>query len=178
MRYSPEHTEAVRAKIVRETSRALRRAGLEGLSIASLMKRAGLTHGGFYAHFEDRDALVAEAVRAAAEDTAARVFDPAATLDEALAAYLSPEHAAHPEVGCVVAALGTDGPRQGAAVRRAFAWAARGLIRLVQQKLSPHAGAPTDEALAITSRMVGAVVLARLVDDPRLARRLLETARH
>jgi len=179
MRYSEEHKETVRSKIVEEASRALRRSGLDGVSIPSLMKRAGLTHGGFYSHFADRDELVAAAVKFAAHETGAGIFEGSDSLDGALAGYLSPQHVEHPDRGCVVAALGTDAPRQRAPVRRAFAYAAQGLIRLVQQKLAPKAdpAVPTDAALELTSRMVGAIVLARLVNDPQLAKRLLAVAR-
>ncbi|MDX2015693.1 MAG: TetR/AcrR family transcriptional regulator [Myxococcaceae bacterium] len=179
MRYPEEHKDAVRSRIIEEASRALRKAGIDGVSIPALMKRAGLTHGGFYAHFENRDELVAEAVRFAGSETGAGVFERASSLDEALSTYLSAQHVSSPEGGCVVAALGAEGPRQAAPVRRAFAWAARGLIDLVQQKLSPgrERARPTDEALEVTARMVGAVVLARLVDDEALARRLLSVAR-
>jgi TetR/AcrR family transcriptional regulator, transcriptional repressor for nem operon len=179
MRYSEEHKQTVRGRIVEAASRALRKAGLDGVSIPALMKKAGLTHGGFYAHFEDRDELVAEAVRFAANETGTSVFEQAPTLDAALEAYLSPAHVTNPAAGCVVAALGAEGPRQAATVRRAFAFAAEGLIDLVQQKLSDGKAptTPSDEALSVTARMVGAVVLARLVADPALARRVLQVAR-
>jgi TetR/AcrR family transcriptional repressor of nem operon len=177
MRYSDEHKQTVRAKIVDAASRALRRDGLDGVSIPALMKRAGLTHGGFYSHFDDRDELVAEAVRHAAHETADGVFAAAPSLDAALAAYLSAHHVDHAERGCVVAALGADAPRQRAPVREVFAWAARGLLQLVQDKLSTQRKGLSDEALEITSRMVGAVVLARLLDDPTLRSRLLSVAR-
>lgn len=178
MRYSPEHKDAVRARIVEATSRVLRKVGLDGVSIPTLMKQVGLTHGGFYAHFEDRDELVAEAVRFAANQTGTTVFESSHDLPEALVRYLSAAHLDHPEAGCVVAALGAEGPRQSAVVRRAFGWAARGLIELVQRKLAParRATALSDEALELTARMVGAVVLARLVDDPKLSQRLLSVA--
>lgn len=179
MRYPPEHKAEVRARIVEAASRALRRDGLEGVGISTLMGQVGLTHGGFYAHFKDRDELVAEAVRTAARWTGRAVFEEAATLDEALAAYTSRAHVDGPEGGCVVAALGAEAPRQRPPVRAAFAFAARGLLALVQQKLSPDA--PTeelsDQALELTSRMVGAVILARLLDDPALVERLLQLAR-
>lgn len=177
MRYPDEHKDAVRARIVEAASRALRLSGLDGVSIPALMKKVGLTHGGFYSHFTDRDELVAEAVRHAALETAEGVFDPAPTLDEALAKYLSAQHAEHPDHGCVVAALGADAPRQRAPVRKAFGWAAAGLLQLVQDKLDSRQKTPSDEALEVTSRMVGAIVLARLLDDPRLTARLLAVAR-
>lgn len=184
MRYSPEHKAEVRARIVQAASRALRRDGLHGVGIPGLMGQVGLTHGGFYAHFQDRDELVAEAVRLAARQTGAGVFEQAATLEEALQAYTSRDHVNRPEGGCVVAALGAEAPRQSPQVRSAFAFAARGLLALVQRRLAPdNAAQPlfdetlSDEALDLTSRMVGAVILARLVEDPALADRLLQNAR-
>jgi len=188
MRYPPEHKEEVRRRLVTAASHALRRDGLDGLSIPALMKKAGLTHGGFYAHFDSKDALVAAAVDAAADDTAARVFGAAPDVAALADAYASFAHVDRAGDGCVVAALGGEGRRQPAVVRRSFARAARGLIDLVQQKLTPSSTsnapkpnapqrAPSDEALETTARLVGAVVLARLVDDDDLRDRLLAAAR-
>ncbi|HVT09640.1 MAG TPA: TetR/AcrR family transcriptional regulator [Polyangia bacterium] len=179
MRYPAGHKEEVRARIVNAAARALCRDGLLGASIPALMKDAGLTHGGFYAHFDDRDELVAEAVEAAAARTGAEVFAEGAPLEDALARYLSSEHLGAPDRGCVVAALGTEGAHASPSVRQAFAKAARGLLALVDGKLRPgkRAKEPSDEALRLTAAMVGAVVLGRLVDDPVLAERMLKAAR-
>ncbi len=124
----------------------------------------------------------------AAAETAQGVFGDELSLEETLRRYLSVEHVAHPERGCVVAALGSEGAHQPVAVRRAFSEVARGLINLVERKLHAekrsHAGravapsrAPSDDALRLTSAMVGAVLLARLVDDSALAERLLRAVR-
>jgi TetR/AcrR family transcriptional repressor of nem operon len=180
MRYPEGHKEAKRASIVEHAARALRLEGLSGVSIPALMKAAGLTHGGFYGYFEDRDQLVAEAVLAAAGQTEARVLSTeAGDLGTMLKEYLSEGHVAHPEVGCVVAALGAEGARSEGPVRRAFARAARGLIDLVDRQLKPRRSRsqPSDEALRLTSQMVGAVVLARLLDEPALAKRVLAAAK-
>lgn len=177
MRYAPGHKEEVHAQIVEEASRQLRRHGLEGVSIPALMKRLKMTHGGFYAHFKGRDELVAEALEFGASETAKRVFEGSPTLEGTLSAYCSPEHVQHPELGCVVAALGTDSARDRPQIRKAFAHAARGLVQLVAGKLGDRPREPSEAALRLTAQMVGAVVLARLVDDPALARRLLDAAR-
>jgi TetR/AcrR family transcriptional repressor of nem operon len=184
MRYPAEHKEAVRARIITQAAKALRKDGLDGVSIPAIMKKVGLTHGGFYVHFEDRDALVAAAIEAAATSTGATVLSPAQGGAAAMfGAYLHPEHVEHPEVGCVLAALGSEGRRAGPRVRRAFAWAARGFVRLVDRQLHPGAAAdddeaaPSDAALARSAAMIGSVVLARLVDDPDLAARVLEATR-
>ncbi|MCK6552241.1 TetR/AcrR family transcriptional regulator [Myxococcota bacterium] len=182
MRYPEGHKEQVRERIVLRAAQALRKSGLSGVSIPALMKKAGLTHGGFYAHFRDRDELVAAAVDVAADQTGAAVFESSPDLKTVLERYLSETHVAHPEQGCVLAALGTDGPRQSAVVRRAFDRAVRGMFQLVDAKRRPErpkpATAPSDEAITLACRMVGAVVLARLVDDHALAARILRVARH
>jgi TetR/AcrR family transcriptional repressor of nem operon len=173
MRYPKEHNDAVRARIVEAASRALRRHGVDAVSIPKLMKLAGLTHGGFYVHFKDRDDLVAAAVAHSATESA---FSEASSAEEAFGKYLSEQHVSHPEFGCVVAALGAEGTRQKGRVRRAFADAARGLLRDVERKLHPKSGQGTisDEALEKAAQIVGAVVLARLLhDDDALVERLL-----
>jgi TetR/AcrR family transcriptional repressor of nem operon len=179
MRYPEGHKEAVKDRIIQAASRALRRHGLEGVSIPALMKDAGMTHGGFYTHFKNRDELVAEAVLRAANETAEGVFSDALPLQETLGRYLSTGHLEHPEQGCVLAALGTDGVRQPPRVRRAFAEVALGFLRLTERKLHPGGKADTlsDEALARAAMMVGAVVLGRLVRDEALAERILAAAR-
>lgn len=198
MRYAEGHKQAVRQRILEAASEELRRQGLSGIGIPALMKRAGLTHGAFYAHFQSRDALVAEAIRTAAAASAEGPLAEELSLEQSLASYLSPEHVAHPERGCVIAALGGEGGRQSASVRAAFAAAARGLLGAIERKLHPRPPAtapsgdepgdatpsdatpsdatPSDAALQLASAMVGAVLLARLVDDPVLAQRLLEAA--
>lgn len=179
MRYPEGHKQTVRERIVEGAAGALRRRGLSGVSIPELMKSAGLTHGGFYAHFESRDDLVAEAVRIAAADTEQGVFGEEHSLEQAVRHYLSPGHLDHPERGCVLAALGSEGARQPRPVLRAFARAARGLLRLVERKLHPRhpSNVPSDEALRMASTLVGAVILGRLVDDSKLAARILSAGR-
>ena len=176
MRYPDGHNETVRTRIVEAASRALRRDGIDAVSIPKLMKLVGLTHGGFYVHFRDRDELVAEAIAHTQTDSALASDVPAS---EAFGRYLSMGHVRHPEVGCVIAALGVEGARQHGPVRRAFAEAATRLLRGVERRLHPKSGdgALSDEALATASRIVGAVVLARLVQDEALADRLLESAK-
>ena len=117
MRYAEGHKQAVRERILRAAAAELRRRGLSGIGIPALMQQAGLTHGAFYSHFQSRDALVAEAIRAAAAASAEGPLAEERSLEQSLAFYLSPEHVAHPEQGCVIAALGGEGARQPAPVR-------------------------------------------------------------
>jgi AcrR family transcriptional regulator len=180
MRYPEGHKQVVHERIVHAAARALRRSGISGVGIPALMKDAGLTHGGFYAHFRDRDALVAEAIRSAASETSEGVLGDEHSLRDALCRYLSLGHAENPEKGCVIAALAAESPRQAKPVRRAFADAVRSFLRSIDAKLRPTApgGAEaSDDALRLASTMVGAIVLARAVDDRALAEQILEAAR-
>ncbi len=179
MRYPDGHREAVKERIVQEASRALRRHGLDGISIPALMKQVGLTHGGFYTHFKNRDALVAEAVRAAAKQTRQGVFAEGLPQPAVLERYLSKAHADHPEAGCVLAALGADGARQPLSVRKAFAEVARGFIELSQSTSGSQdaAASPSDASLVRAATMIGGVILARLVRDQALAERILAACR-
>src|SRR5437867_4145605 len=125
MRYSKEHKQETHARIVKKASVRLREKGAHGIGVADIMKDAGLTHGGFYAHFDSREAMLAEAAdRAGAEAVAASAriaasASPREALSELVRAYLTKAHFEDIETGCPVAALGSEMPRQAPEVRRA-----------------------------------------------------------
>jgi TetR/AcrR family transcriptional repressor of nem operon len=177
MRYAEGHKEEVRATIVAAAARALRKSGLHGIGIPALMKEVGLTHGGFYAHFDNRDELVAEAVLHAGEQTIG-VFGDDRSLRDVVATYLQPAHRLHPEEGCVLAALGTEAPRQSSIVRRAFGEAARTLVRRMEAKLHPRTKKKDvhDDTLVALATLVGALVVSRMLDDEQ-GGRMLDAAR-
>jgi AcrR family transcriptional regulator len=173
--------EVTHERIVEAAARAIRRSGYDGTGVADIMKDAGLTHGGFYAHFDSREVLLAEAAdRAGAEGVAAlsriaAAAPPEQALQAMLRAYLSKAHVEAVETGCPVAALGSEMPRQAPEVRRAATRSIKELIDLVARQ-SPDWGQPGahEHALVTVATMVGALVLARAVDDPRLS----DTLRH
>jgi AcrR family transcriptional regulator len=164
-------------------SRAIRRSGYHGTGVADIMKAAGLTHGGFYAHFPSREAMLAEAAdRAGCEsvEQMARIAasaPPEHALQSMIQAYLSKEHVESVETGCATAALGSEMPRQAPEVRRAATRRIKEMIDLVSRQL-PDWGKPGahQHALATVATMVGALVLARAVDDPRLSDALRDAA--
>ncbi|WP_341892695.1 TetR/AcrR family transcriptional regulator [Variovorax sp. YR752] len=168
--------EASHERIVAVAARAIRKTGYDGTGVADIMKQAGLTHGAFYAHFASRDAMLAEAAdRAGAESMAAAAdavakAPPAQALAAMLRAYLSQAHIAHPEFGCPVAALGSEMPRQAPEVRRAATRRIKEMVDLVARQ-SPDWGQPGahEQALVTVATMVGAVVLARAVDETGLS---------
>src|ERR1043165_8458198 len=124
-RPGPSRKEATHDRIVETAARAIRRSGYGGTGVAEIMKEAGLTHGGFYAHFESREGMMAEAAdraRGAGMGLLARVAagaPPTKALEAVLRAYLSKEHVEGAETGCAIAALGSEMPRQAPKVRRA-----------------------------------------------------------
>jgi len=164
-------------RIVRTAAAAIRKHGFAGTSVADIMEQAGLTHGGFYAHFDSRDAMLAEALdRGAGEalEGLARAPDgaaPGAALEALVASYLSDRHLAAPEAGCTLAALGSEAPRQTAEVRRVATRRAKEMADLIARQL-PGWGSATghEDALAVMSCLVGAMVIARAVDDPALGK--------
>ncbi|WP_051512310.1 TetR/AcrR family transcriptional regulator, partial [Methylibium sp. T29] len=121
----PSRKDLTRERIVGTAARAIRRSGYDGTGVADLMKEAGLTHGGFYAHFASRTALLAEAADRAGADSAAHLrgvvegLPPAQALDALIDHYLSDVHLKSAELGCPLAALACETPRQAPEVRAA-----------------------------------------------------------
>jgi len=175
--------EETHERIVEVAARAIRRTGYSGTGVADIMKEAGLTHGGFYAHFDSRDALLAEAGdRAGAESVAlaARVAAAAPAglaLKAMMQAYLSPEHIAAIETGCPVSALGSEMPRQAPEVRRAATVHIKEMIDLFARQL-PDWGQPQahEQAMALVCGLIGTTMVARAVDDPKLSQALCAAA--
>ena len=163
----PTRNELSHARIVDVASKAIRRAGYRGVGVADIMKEAGLTHGGFYAHFESRDALVVEAMARAGQENIASLTEvierrlaKGGTRFQALVeTYLHQAHMERVEDGCVVAALSSEMTRQEEVVRVEARRRVDAMIALVQAALPEYAD--ENEAAVITATMVGALQLAR-----------------
>jgi len=188
MRSTRTHTRAAakqesHERIVQAAARAIRRSGYDGTGVADIMKEAGLTHGAFYAHFESREAMLAEAAdRAGAESNAfgasvIATVPPEQAFQALMQTYLSKEHLAGIETGCPVAALGSEMPRQAPEVRRAATRRIKEMIDLVARQ-SPDWGQPGahERALVTVATMVGTLMLARAVDDAALSESLCTAA--
>lgn len=179
---SPSRKELTHARIVETASRAIRRSGYDGTGVADIMKEAGLTHGGFYAHFSSRDAMLAEAADRAGEETltiAKKVFAEVSD-DKALQAlmhvYLSNEHMANIEAGCSLAALGSEMPRQVAEVRNASTNRVKEMIALIKSRLPADQADSNEKALVMFSTMLGTLLLARAVNDAELSQAFRQAA--
>ena len=183
VRNTTSRKETTHKRIVETAARAIRRSGYDGTGVADIMKEAGLTHGGFYAHFSSRDAMLAEAADLAGADTisiAERIFSeapPEQALVTLMKAYLSDEHMANIESGCALAALGSEMPRQAPEVRKASTRRIKEMIALVEHRLADHPDAHA-QALVMISSMVGALMLARAVDEPELGQAFRQAVLH
>lgn len=173
--------ESTRRAILAAAARIIRERGPERLGVAEVMREAGLTHGGFYAHFPSRDALVAEAIRTmfegGREKFTARIGGKSGP--EALKAwidsYVSREHRDNPGGGCAMAALISDIARLEPAARAAFDDGIRGIASRLSAHLPDTAAEQT--VCSLMAEMAGAVALARAVSDPQLSDRILKTSR-
>jgi len=183
MRYSDTHKEETRRRVVKAAAAAVRAKGPDGIGVVDIMAEAGLTHGGFYAHFPSKEALVVAAIEEAFGASARRFARMTDGLSDAEAlaafvdAYVTPEHRARPEGGCPVAALSSDLPRQGLPVRQAYEKGVRGLIGRIARWLPESAGDRESFAASLVAEMAGAVSLSRAISDDAEAARLLADAR-
>jgi TetR/AcrR family transcriptional repressor of nem operon len=175
MRVSKEKAAENRKRILTEAARLFREHGLSGVGVDALTDAAGLTHGSLYSQFGSKGRLAAEALSHATSISSVRMSD-AGTLDDYVTRYLSADHRQRLGDGCVMAALASEIPRQSAAIRRNFTEAVRVATKQIVS-LMPGRRKSQDEALAIVATMVGALTLARAVDDPKLSDRILAAAR-
>jgi TetR/AcrR family transcriptional repressor of nem operon len=169
VRRSRQEAAATRQKIVEAASRLFRGRGIDAVSVADIMGSLGLTVGGFYRHFDSKDALVAEAIESASREMAAKLEGVAK--GPLLRGYLSGEHRQHAERGCPVAALCSEVGHQRRSTKKAFTHA---LERLLQQLETALPVQERQQILHTAAAAVGALVLARATADEELARELME----
>ena len=184
MRYDSEHKERTRARVLKEAAKAIRAEGPHRVGVAGMMAKAGLTHGGFYAHFSSKDDLVVAAMSQMFDEASAK-FDrltagkpPAAALPAYIDFYLSRQHRDARDTGCPLPSLSADLPRLGVAARQQFAAGVAGLTARIAGLLSTL-GRPNPEMLAssLLAEMVGALSLARGVGDPKQSDAILKASR-
>ena len=183
MKVSREQAAQNRERIVEAAAQLFRERGFEGIGVADLMKGAGLTHGGFYGHFSSKDDLIAEASARALTGSLAlfsNLSDRAAgdPLSAVAHAYLTSKHRDDPGTGCLLAAVGSDVSRQGPAVRRAVTDHIRSAVELLTKLVpSRSRAARRQKAISTYATLVGAMVMARAVNDRELSHEILEAAR-
>jgi TetR/AcrR family transcriptional repressor of nem operon len=184
MRYDAKHKEKTRARVLKEAAKAIRAEGPHRIAVAGVMAKAGLTHGGFYAHFKSKDDLVAAAVEDMFNDAKTRFAKetgdrpPAEGLSAYIDFYLSPRHRDARATGCPVTALAADLPRLEGDVRAQYG---QGVERLAGRIADHLTALGNDDAEAlghsVLAELVGALSLARAVADPDQSDRILETSR-
>lgn len=183
MRYSKEHKAETHTRIVKKASVRLRERGAHGIGVADLMKEAGLTHGGFYAHFDSREALVVEAFEYAMDRSIARWRQQSTDTppDERLAsivnAYLSPQHRDNPGHGCAMPALGAEIAREGPKTRRAFAAKLDDMIGMLAEQLPGDQDVARKQAMATLATLMGTILMARIAGSGEMSDELLRVGR-
>ena len=177
-RYSTDHKQATRQRIIESAGRRFKQTGVDGSGIATLMSDAGLTNGAFYAHFESKDDLVASVVagelRAQAE-AFSKLPAGRAGLAEFVREYLAPQHRDNPSVGCPSAALLDEIVRCTDATKQAYTDGARTIIDEIAARLSPrNPQSARGRAMGLYTMMVGTLQLSRALADPELSLEVLE----
>jgi len=189
MPLSTEHKARTREQIVSAAAGLMRRHGPSGIGVAQVMKQAGLTHGGFYAHFASKDELVAEAFEAAVVESGHNLtvgledLEPAEQLRHYVGRYLSRAHRDNPGEGCPLTALGSELSRGGPSARQGFEHGMRQLMEGFAKVLpaTPEDGSTIadddDRVLNLMSTMVGGLMLSRAVEDQTFSDHILRTTR-
>jgi TetR/AcrR family transcriptional regulator, transcriptional repressor for nem operon len=174
MKVSREQVAENRRNILTAAAALFRERGIEAVSVAEVMKQAGLTHGGFYGHFKSKDDLVVQAIAFAAAETE----KPGLCIEQYARNYLSDRHAFDRSAGCLFAALGTDAARQSPEARRAMTDGMRRIIENLTEASASRGHAETKpDSIVAFATLLGAVVMARVSDDPALAQDVLVTVR-
>jgi TetR/AcrR family transcriptional regulator, transcriptional repressor for nem operon len=184
MRYSKEHKLETHARIVKKASVRLREKGAHGIGVADLMKDAGLTHGGFYAHFDSREALVIEAFAYAMDRSTdrwrklAEQTPPDKRLATIVDSYLTPTHRDDPGHGCAIPALSAEIARENPKTRKAFAAKLEQMIEMIAAQIPdvPHKTA-RKQAMASLATMMGTLVLARVAGSGEFSDDILGAGR-
>ena len=184
MRYSKEHKQETHARIVKKASVRLREKGAHGIGVADLMKEAGLTHGGFYAHFDSREALVIEAFAHAMDRSTERwrkvaeQTPPEKRLATIVESYLTPLHRDDPGHGCAVPTLGAEIARESPKTRKAFAAKLEQMIDMMADQV-PDVPRKTarKQAMAAVATMMGTLVLSRIAGNGEFSDEILASGR-
>ncbi|MBU9854173.1 TetR/AcrR family transcriptional regulator [Rahnella bonaserana] len=184
MRYESEHKPKIRERIVKEAAKAIRAKGPMQVSVAGVMSKAGLTHGGFYAHFASKEALIEAAIEQMFNQVMLRweKNNQGLTAQQQLAGYidfyLSPWHRDNRAQGCPVSALASETPRMSVPCQAEFA---RGIERIrgmiIRQLSEMGVENPQTAAISVSAELMGSLSLARCEPDREASEALLEHAR-
>ncbi len=184
MRYPPEHKAAVHQKIIQDASRRLRAEGLNGAAVAAVMRDNGLTHGGFYKHFESKDQLLRDSLAEAFRDTgdtlvhAAENAEPGAAWKAIVNAYLSQEFCNQPQLGCPLTSLAPELARADPGMRtQIFPQLLRYKHRMLPYMPGREAADKDRAFFTIFSTMIGAVEIARMLPEPAMREKVLAFAK-
>ncbi|WP_411824593.1 TetR/AcrR family transcriptional regulator [Leptospira sp. 'Mane'] len=181
MGHSNEDKAESHERIVQAAAARFREAGVNGIGVEKLMKEAGLTHGGFYRHFASREELVGEAVERALSDGGKRAIDAATKSEHPLVAlvngYLSMSHRDDLGTSCAVTTLAADIARSNERAKSAYTRQVNVYLELLTKLIKDDTlESRRLQAITALSTLVGAVSMARAVNDKKLSREILRSA--
>jgi TetR/AcrR family transcriptional repressor of nem operon len=183
MRYAAEHKAKTRERVLQAAGEALRAKGAEGFGVAAVMAQAGLTHGAFYAHFPSKEALVVEAAadagRVMRERFESRIagLSPADAFRAQIDHYLGPKHRDSAAAGCLLPTVSSDAARGSPALRGAYAEVVETFVAIMQSLLDGLKISEPGLARSMAAEMVGALSLARAIDDDTASTEILAASR-
>lgn len=178
MRVTKEKAAENRERILKAAAQLIRERGIAGAGVDTLAEAAGMTYGSLYSQFGSKERLVEEALQYALATSGKRTGG-TVTLDQFVAGYLAPEHRSRVGQGCPLAALACEVPRQGAGVKAAFTAGLKGMVERLSSRMSldMKARQREEQALATVASLIGALILARAVDDEELSDNILRATK-
>ena len=177
MRYEKGHKSNTRQRILETAATEFRKQGIDGISVATLMGKTGLTHGGFYSHFKSKEELVQESLQIAFPQYDIRQFrTDANALEKMIRHYLGTGHRDHPERGCAIAGFIGDMPRRIGTTRTKFSAKINGLVELMEEGLPEEIQGEARKKIAtgIAAIILGTLQLARATTNPKRSDEILE----
>ena len=172
MRYEPDYKAKTRQKVLAEAAKTMRAEGVQGMGVAAVMAKAGLTHGAFYAHFESKDALIAETIKEMALaargkfDAVTTDLGPAEGLRKYIGFYLSARHRDNSDTSCPLPWLAGEIPRLDVTSRQRYGASVAGLTELLAGRMRALGHADAEGAAgSVVAELVGAIALSRAVED-------------
>ena len=184
MRYEPDYKAKTRQKVLAEAAKTMRAEGVQGMGVAHVMAKAGLTHGAFYAHFESKDALIGETIKEMALaargkfDAVTADLEPAEGLRKYIRFYLSARHRDNSDTSCPLPWLAGEIPRLAAPSRQRYGASVAGLTALLAGQLRALGHADAGGAAgSVVAELVGALALSRAVEDKAQSDLILSRSR-
>jgi TetR/AcrR family transcriptional repressor of nem operon len=183
MKVSSEEKSKAHKRIIDSAKELFKSKGIEKTSVAEVMNAAGMTHGGFYRHFDDKKTLIEVSIQSSFDDVCSSLEDgfqkksPPAVVDQYSAFYLSRKHLNNPQLGCPIATLATEISKEGDVFKDVFSSGFEDLIKHLKEGSRGNEDSRESEAIRKIAMMAGAIIIAR-ASNPKTAKKVLDACKH